>query len=178
MLVMRPARAADQDAVAEMILARCAWMEERGLPSWRTSADDLAAQCENTFGDVWVLEMDGRIVGRTTVQQQCPPFGWTDTERAEPALYLFTTVTDPAFRHKKLGTLIAWWAVDRAARQGVQWVRRGCLWPSLASYYESQGFTLVREIDHGGNRMFMLARRAEPIELPLTEMPALQDAGW
>jgi hypothetical protein len=59
MFAMRQATAADQPAVAEMISARCDWLEERGLPSWRQSIDDLASQCENPCGDVWLLEWDG-----------------------------------------------------------------------------------------------------------------------
>jgi hypothetical protein len=164
MLVMRLAAAADRDAVAQVIRARCDWMEGRGLPSWRPSVDDLAGQCDNPCGDVWLLEMDGsKIVGRTTVQRQGPPWGWSADEQGEPAFYLNTTVTDPAYRHLKLGTLIAWWAVDRAARCGAGWVRRDCLWPELASYYEGQGFTLVREVERGKYRFHLMARRAERI---------------
>jgi hypothetical protein len=162
---MRLATARDVPAVADMIGARCGWMEERGLPSWRESLDDLAGQCENPCGDVWVLEKDGaRIVGRTTVQEQGPPWGWTQAERAEPALYLNTTVTDPAFRKLKPGTLMAWWAVDRAAKVGAEWVRRDCLWPNLVRYYEGQGFTLLHEVERTKYRLYMLARRAERLD--------------
>lgn len=38
---------------------------------------------------------------------------------AEPFLYLNTSVTDPAHREMRSGTLMAWWAVDRAAWQGL-----------------------------------------------------------
>jgi GNAT superfamily N-acetyltransferase len=181
MLEMRPATSADQPAVTEMILARCAWMEERGLPSWRENAEDLAAQCVNPCDDVWLLVMDGRVVGRTTLQEQAPPWGWTDAELAEPFLYLNTSVTDPAYRDMRLGTLMAWWAVDRAARQGARWVGRDCLWPQLARYYETQGFTLVREVERGRHRLHLLARRAEPIEAVgewlRTGTPALPGVG-
>lgn len=149
-----------------MISARCDWMESRGYPSWRRSIDDLAGQCVNTCGDVWLLEMDGsRVVGRTTVQEQGLPWGWTDDEHAEPALYLNTTVTDPAYRDRKFGTLIALWGVDQAARRGAGWVRRDCLWPGLAAYYQQQGFTLVRDVEYGKYRYHMLARRAQRIDL-------------
>jgi hypothetical protein len=181
---MRPATAADQPAVARMIRARCQWMEERGLPSWRASVDDLASQCTNPYGDVWLLELDGsRIVGRTTVQEQGPPWGWTDEERAEAALYLNTSVTDPTFRALRLGTLMAWWAVDRAAREGKHWVRRDCLWPELARYYQRQGFHLTHEVEreNSGHRLYLLARRAEPVaELAdwfRTGKPPQPDAG-
>jgi GNAT superfamily N-acetyltransferase len=166
MLTMRPAAGTDRAAVAAMISARCDWMEERGLPSWRPSLDDLVKQTANPCGDVWVLELDGsRIIGRTTLQEQGPPWGWTDAERAEPALYLTTSVTDPAFRHLKPGSALAWWAVDRAARAGAGWVRRDCAFPELAKYYESQGYVLVREIERKSHRLFMMARRAERLDL-------------
>jgi hypothetical protein len=166
MLTMRPAASTDTAAVAAMISSRCDWMEERGLPSWRPSLDDLVRQTANPCGDVWVLELDrSRIIGRTTLQEQGPPWGWTDAEQAEPALYLTTSVTDPVFRHLKPGSVLAWWAVDRAAQAGADWVRRDCAFPELAKYYESQGYDLVREIERKGHRLFMMARRAERLDL-------------
>jgi hypothetical protein len=166
MLTMRPAADRDKAAVEAMIGARCDWMEERGLPSWRASLDDLVSQTANPCGDVWILELNGSgVVGRTTLQEQGPPWGWTDEERAEPALYMTTSVTDPAFRDLKPGTAMAHWAVDHAARAGLKWVRRDCAFPGLAGYYLSQGYDLVREAEHGRHRLFMMARRAEPLDL-------------
>ncbi|KWX02634.1 hypothetical protein LI90_3677 [Carbonactinospora thermoautotrophica] len=164
MFAMRLAVAADAPAVAAMIHARCTWLEERGLPSWRDSVDELAAQAENPDGSMWVLEDDGgRIVGCTTVQEETPPWGWTPEELAEPAHYLYTTVTDPAYRAFKPGTLIAWWAVDRAAQVGKSWVRRGCFFPGLVRYYERQGFTLFHEVQRTRRRVYLMGRRAERI---------------
>lgn len=166
MLTMRPAGSQDRDAVRTMISARCGWMEARGLPSWRPRLDDLVAQTDNPCGDVWILERDGQVIGRTTLQADAPPpWGWTDIERAEPALYMTTTVTDPGHRDVKPGTLIAWWAVDRAARVGAVWVRRDCAFTGLAKYYQSQGYDLVREAEFKGHRLFMMARRAEHLDL-------------
>lgn len=136
------------------------------MPSWRPSVEDLVSQCDNPYGDVWVLELDGsQIVGRTTLQEQAPPWGWTEAERAEPALYMTTSVTDPVFREMKPGTLMAWWAVDRAAQVGARWVRRDCLFPELAKYYLTQGYDLVREAEHSRHRLFMMARAAERLDL-------------
>jgi hypothetical protein len=82
--------------------------------------------------------------------------GWTPDETAEPAYYLNTTVTDPAFRALRPGTLMAWWAVDRAARHGRAWVRRDCLWPGLVRYYQRQGFTLLHEVQRTRCRLYLL----------------------
>ena len=166
MLTMRAAAGTDKTAVEAMLSARCDWLEDRGLPSWRASLDDLVSQTENPCGDVWILEFDGsRVIGRTTLQEQGPPWGWTDAERAEPALYMTTSVTDPAFRGMKPGTMMAHWAVDRAAQSGAEWVRRDCAFPELAKYYLSQGYDLVREAERGRHRLFMMAREAEPLDL-------------
>ncbi|MFF5131585.1 GNAT family N-acetyltransferase [Streptomyces syringium] len=164
MFAMRAATAADVPAVEAMVLARSAWLEDRGLPSWRENAADLAGQAENPDGDVWVLANDnGRIVGCTTIQDQTPPWGWTDEELAEPSHYLYSSVTDPAYREHKPGSAMALWAVDHAAAAGKTWVRRGCNFPELVTYYESQGFTLVHEVQRTHQRFYLMARLAEPV---------------
>ncbi|WP_352231480.1 GNAT family N-acetyltransferase [Actinomadura sp. NBRC 104425] len=163
---MRLATSADRSQVARLVAARCDWMERRGLPSWRDSLDDLVAQCDNPDGDVWVLDSDEHgVVGQMVVQDQGPPWGWTAKERAEPALYLSGSVTDPAVRERRPGTVMALWAVDRAARLGVPWVRRHCHFPEVARYNRTQGFTLVRTEQRTHARLFMMARRAERLDL-------------
>lgn len=163
MFTMRPATESDAPAVASMITARCGWLEQQGLESWRENVDDLAGQAGSGF--MWVLDDGSRIVGCTTVTTQAPPKDWTPDEAAEESLYLFTTVTDPEYRERKPGTLIAQWAVDQAARQGRQWVRRGCFFPELVTYYETQGFVLVKEQDRSAGHLYLLARHAERLDL-------------
>src|SRR5262249_54153648 len=114
---VRLATAADIPAVTAMILARCAWLEERGLPSWRENAEMVATQAESPHGKMWVLaDCDGRIAGCTTIQDETPRWGWTQEELAEPAHYLYTSITDPVYQARRPGTVLALWAVDRAAR--------------------------------------------------------------
>lgn len=163
MFLMRLARVADVPGVVEVILKRSAWLEERGMPSWRGAAEELAAQAGNGF--MWVLEgAEGRVVGCTTIQEQTPPWGWTEEELAQPADYLYSTATDPAYREHKPGTFIALWAVDRAARRERRWVRRGCMFPGLVRYYETQGFVLVHEVQRTRNLVSLMQRRAELLE--------------
>lgn len=163
MFTMRPATEDDAPGVAEMIRARCDWMEESGLESWRDMVDDLAGQAGS--GSMWVLDDGGRVVGCTTVTEHAPPKDWTPEEAEEPSLYLFTTVTDPAYREHRPGTLIALWAVDQAARQGRAWVRRGCFEPELVKYYQSQGFGLVKEQERNAGHLYLMARRAERLDV-------------
>lgn len=163
--IMRPAAPEDADWVRAVVLARSRWLEERGLATWRDSADDIASQ--TTAGNMWVLEASGwRVAGFTTVSDSAPPFGWTEEEFAQPADYLFTTCTDPAFRAHRPGTLIAHWAVDRAAARGRMAVRRGCYFTGLVELYRRQGFDLVHEVQHKTRRIYLMQRQAERLPLP------------
>lgn len=165
-LRMRLARPADKTAVSRLIGARCDWLEERRLASWRDAKDDLVAQCDNPEQDVWVLDHEAAgVIGQTVVQEQGPPFGWNDAEQTEPALYLSGSVTDPAAKALRPGSLMAWWAVDLAARRSVPWVRRHAQVAEVAAYDQAQGFTLVREEQRSHARLYMLARKAERLDL-------------
>ncbi len=94
------------------------------------------------------------------------PRDWTPDEAREPSLYLFTTVTEPVYRDQRPGTVIALWAIDQAARQERQWVRRrGCFFPELVKYYETQGYTLVKEMGRRAGHLYLLARHAEHLDL-------------
>jgi hypothetical protein len=163
---MRLARPSDKAAVARTVDARCDWMEARELPSWRSARDSLVTQCDNPERDVWVLDDEvAGVIGQTVVQRQGPPWGWTEAERGESALYLSGSITDPEAKGVRPGALMAWWTVDRAARQGVPWVRRHAQVPEVAAYHRSQGFTLVREEQRTHARLYMLARKAERLDL-------------
>jgi hypothetical protein len=173
---MRLAGPSDKAAVARVVDARCDWMEVRGLPSWRSVREDLVAQCDNPEGDVWVLDDEAAgVIGQTVIQRQGPPWGWTDAERAESALYLSGSITDPAAKALRPGSLMAWWAVDLAARQGVPWVRRHAQFPRVAVYDQDQGFTLVREEQRTHARLYMLARKAERFDLSLWLGPGFRE---
>ncbi|MFE6520660.1 GNAT family N-acetyltransferase [Streptomyces sp. NPDC057794] len=99
----------------------------------------------------------------------CGPLRWTGqggrdngdvhaTERAEPALYLSTTCTDPAWRGHRPGALLAAWALEHAAGNGAAWLRRSCDNDRLLRYYRDvQGFTVVRTVVHTGTT-HLLAR--------------------
>ncbi|MFJ4003885.1 GNAT family N-acetyltransferase [Streptomyces sp. NPDC090023] len=168
MLAMRPATPDDQPGLAKMIQARSDWMKANQLPSWRSwgrHVHELAGNCARHPGDMWVLtEHETRILGCTTILRTSAPWTWTADEAAESAYYLNGTVTDPTERHRKLGTLIADWAVDRAAREGISRVRRDCSSPALAAYYQQQNFQLVRMVSTpGGQTSYALERKAERV---------------
>ncbi|EDY49223.1 GNAT family N-acetyltransferase [Streptomyces clavuligerus] len=168
MLAMRLATPGDRASLESMIRARADWMEARRLPNWRSwgrHIDELAGNCVRHHGTMWVLVEDGhRIVGCTTLLGTAAPWAWTAGEAAEAAFYLSATVTHPAERHRKLGTVIALWAVDRAAQTDTHYVRRDCTSPDLAQYYEKQKFRIVRKVST--TRVFTsysMERKAERI---------------
>jgi GNAT superfamily N-acetyltransferase len=162
MFQMRPAQASDQQPIARMIHARSTWLVERGLPSWDAAADGLAAQAAEPTFPVWVLTDHDRVIGCTSLFDESPAWFWTEQERAEPAIFMATTVTDPAYAGRRIGSQIAWWALDYAARTGRLWVRRGTTEARLVRYYRDvQGWSVVRSLDRDGVSVTGLARRAE-----------------
>ncbi|MGY4963636.1 GNAT family N-acetyltransferase [Streptomyces sp. 900105245] len=168
MLAMRPATPDDQPGLAAMIQARSDWMKDNQLPGWRSwgrHVHELAGNCRRHPGEMWVLTEHGeRILGCTTILRTSAPWTWTAAEAADSAYYLNGTITDPAERHRKFGMLIADWAVDRAAREGISCVRRDCSSPALAAYYLSQNFQLIRKVPIPGGRIsYALERRSEHV---------------
>lgn len=158
---MRRADKDDVDAIAAMIRARSAWMRDRGQPAWEDAADDLAGQAADPDVPVWVLTGGGEAIGCTTLLDQSPAWFWTEAERAEPALFMVSTVTDPRFAGQQLGCQLAWWVLDHAARTGRVWVRRGTFVPELVAYYRDvQGWQVVRQVERDGHTVVGLTRRA------------------
>lgn len=177
MFEMRPASVEDQPEVGELIRARAQWMRERGMPGWEgwhEGADTLAAQAGDEDLPVWVLvDSDAQtVVGVTSVYDQASPLLWpNEAERQQPSIFLATTVTHPAYTEHRPGCLIAWWALDLAARQDKMWVRRGTgPYEGLVRYYRDvQGWRVARTVQHNGVTAYALERRAEP-QPHLTEL--------
>lgn len=57
---------------------------------------------------------------------------------------------------------MAWWALNRAALNGFEWVRRGNFAQRLMVYCRAvQGWTLVYTPERKGHAAYLMARRAE-----------------
>lgn len=169
MFRMREATEADAAAIADVIRERSHWLSERGLGECEAAADEFGAQATDPDIPVWVLEHRERgVVGCTTIMREnaLPRWGFTDEERAEPSLFLTTSFTRP--NPYRLGRLLAWWALDHAAVNGIRWVRRGTAQEQLSRYYQhDQGWQLLRIAELPGTEVHLLQRRAERVpELP------------
>lgn len=173
--VMRQATSDDQQPIAELVSARRAWMRERAIPDWPHTDEDVrtvAAQAADPSFPVWVLVDGEQVIGCTTVFPSTPTWGWTEQELAQRAFFLATSFTHPSRRHEQPGCLMAWWALDRAARQGVTWVRRGTFAERLMVYYRDvQGWELVHSRQRRGRTAYLMTRRAERVP----ELAALVD---
>ena len=155
----------DVPALTALIKRRAEWMRECGLEDWEgwsSSAALMAARAARPRSPGWVLvHAGGAIVGCTYVSDRPLDEGWTTSEQAEAALYLNSTVTDPAWRRCRPGSQLAAWALHQAAMTGKSWVRRGCTSQGLLRYYrDAQGFTLVRTVRSEHAVTYLLARRA------------------
>lgn len=167
MYEMRPAAAEDQEAIAAMVRARMAWMRERDVPDWPRTDDDvniIASQAADPNFPVWALVDGGQVVGCTTVFTTTPEWGWMAEELAQSAYFLATSFTHPASRRDQPGRLMAWWALNRAAHEGVEWVRRGTFVERLMTYYrDAQGWELVHTPRRKNRTAYLMARRAEAL---------------
>ncbi|AXI76899.1 GNAT family N-acetyltransferase [Peterkaempfera bronchialis] len=171
MFQLRRATADGRGPVEAMMPARARWMADNGLAdaeAWRRSAPELAAQACEEPTYMWVLLDGERIAGCTSAYDETAPTGWIRQERAESAVFLATTVTGPDYRRFRPGRLIALWALDHAARMGVEWVRRGTTKDGLVRYYRDvQGWERRYSVPVGERTVHMLGRRAERVpELP------------
>ncbi|QVQ52151.1 hypothetical protein J4H86_26205 [Spiractinospora alimapuensis] len=154
---MREATPADATAVAAMVTARMEWMREHGLRVTDDTAEAIAAQTRDDT-PMWVLVDDATVLGCTSVYNESPPWGFTESERAILAVFLASTWTTP--NNQRLGHTIARWALDHACQTGRGEVRRGTFSSALVRYYQDvQGWTIVREVERRGRNCTFLTRR-------------------
>jgi hypothetical protein len=176
--MVREAGVEDRTAVENLVLQRAAWMDRngvRGAEGWARNASVLAAQCGDAAWESWVLEADGRILARTAGMWRCPPWAFTEAERADASLFLHGSVSVPGVDPRMLGGLrpghlLAWWSLYHAAACGAAWVRRGTGDdPALVDYYTRvQGWQVVRTVERKRQSATLLQRGTSALpELPM-----------
>lgn len=159
---MRPAALSDRGRIEEFAARRFAWMERAGHEPWPQTAELIASRAGDGVAPMWVITgVDDVALGCTIVLDTLGKAVFTDEERAEESLVLVSTLTDPASIGEGLGSRIAWWAVDRAGREGKAWVRRVTSEEGLVRYYKFQGFDVVRVREFQGRPVVGMQRRAQ-----------------
>lgn len=167
---MRRAVPTDRDHIERFVSRRFKWMAERGAIAWPQTPTEIADKALSPRAPLWVLvDSNGLPVGMTMLLEQTGTAIFTEEERAESCFLLANTVTDPRCAGSRFGTKIALWAVNRAAREGKQWVRRVTTDKRLVAYYESQGFVLLCEREYKGNLIRALQRSAEKLDVLPTQ---------
>lgn len=157
---IRPACTYDYDGVENMVAQRVRWMVDRGMRAHPEVATVMAGQAAEDDTPMWVLIDNDRVVGCTSTYTDSPEWGFTENERAIPALFLASTWTLPTDR--RLGWVLAQWALDHAARTEREIVRRGTFAPNLVRYYTKvQGWSVVRQVERRDKTCTFLSRPAE-----------------
>jgi len=129
------------------------WLASRGIDQWAEPwpTEDLMVEgmLRNIEASETFIAWDNRTPAATiTVDTWANPDLWTETERAEPALYAHKMTVARAYAGRGLGAELLDWAGTRAANEGARWLRLD-VWTTndaLQRYYQEQGFTHVRTV--------------------------------
>ena len=162
---LRPAEAAEVDAVFALLERRVRWTARTGIGQW--DAGYLAAYPRDYFasqqarGNLYVLRERGRLAAAVVLLSQDDR--WPDG-RAVPAFYVHNLMTDPDCRGAGVRLLSK--AADLALQTGKTALRLDCAETSgfLNRYYEELGFVLRGRCQDGPYRGNRREKRLSPRE--------------
>lgn len=144
-------RATERDAatVAHLWTEASAWLHSQGSDQWQYPVrwENLNAAVQS--GTCWVIEHAGATIGTITLDGDADPMYWGPEDIPESALYAHRMVTAHSARGLALGAAMLDWAGSRTQQDGRSWLRLDA-WRTnmrLRSYYEGQGFKLVRVVE-------------------------------
>lgn len=158
-LTIRPATAADVDAVAGILREAAAWLDGTGKSMWQADElqDDLVAR---EIGSYFLAEVEGEDAGTLKFQLDDPLF-WPDIPRGESAF-----VHRLALRRKYAGSGLSsemlQWAVQQARALHKRFLRLDCAADRsrLRAIYENFGFKQHSDRQVGP---FLVARYKYPL---------------
>lgn len=127
------------------------WLSSLGTDQWSTPFPSEHVVASVQAGNVFLFKEgeSNEVAATVTLDQNIDPelwSLWSPEERAQTALYVHKLTVDRRYSGRDLGGRILDWSGDRAARQGVQWVRLDA-WTTntaLHRYYLQHGFQHVR----------------------------------
>lgn len=171
--LLRPAGAADVDALLTLRAEAEKWLSSLGTDQWsdRETGDRAIAKWRQSIdeGRTWVVTgMDGEVLATVSRGPVDRDF-WQDSDRPESAFYLYKLIVARRASGRQLGAQIMDWASRVAALEGREWVRID-VWRTnsgLQAYYERMGFKHVRMESPPHRRSGWLAQRpASTLLLP------------
>ncbi|MFB6716610.1 hypothetical protein ACFCZY_36175 [Streptomyces sp. NPDC056237] len=157
-VIRRATLSTDLTAYRRLWAARTARAHNRGIDLRIPSLTD--AECAASETLVLCAER-GQVVGAVAVIDQLPGLGWTDEEGRQETVGLGAMLTDPAYPHVPLSWVFAYWAEDRAARTGREWVHAVVPCERLAHHWQTAcRWQRIRTHRHGRIESVLMQRRA------------------
>jgi GNAT superfamily N-acetyltransferase len=151
-VIITPAHPDDLATLLAFRKEAARWLSALGSDQWSRPypADRLLATIQ--AGAVFMVR-DGETTAATITLTTMAEDGlWTESELAEPAVYVNKLTVARTHAGQNLGGRLLDWAGDRAYQAGAKWLRLDA-WTTneaLQHYYLRQGFEHVRTVHEGG----------------------------
>ena len=141
---IRLARPADVSAVAAILDDATAFVRTLGFEQWPVPFPQEELEGRIAHDELYLVEVDGRIVGTFTLLWD-DPFFWG--ERPPDAAYLHKVAVLREFAGRGIGAGAIEWIDDHVANRGREFIRLDCQRdiPGIRRYYERLGFELKGE---------------------------------
>jgi GNAT superfamily N-acetyltransferase len=153
----------DVNDVLKLLNEAASWLHTQGFDQWPNgfSAQRIAPIIDR--GEMFIVRTEsGHPAATVAVSSNGDADFWTVNELAEPAHYVAKLATSRTVASSGLGELLLRWTVDRAARQGMDWVRLDA-WRTnsrLHDYYRRAGWAYIRTEEVAHRRSGALFQRA------------------
>jgi GNAT superfamily N-acetyltransferase len=151
-VIITPAHPDDLATLLAFRKEAAGWISALGSDQWSRPypADRLLATIQ--AGTVFMVR-DGEATAATITLTTVAEDGlWTESELAEPAVYVNKLTVARSHAGQNLGGRLLDWAGNRAYQAGAKWLRLDA-WTTneaLQRYYLRQGFDHVRTVREGG----------------------------
>ncbi|MFD9453430.1 GNAT family N-acetyltransferase [Streptomyces sp. NPDC059985] len=147
-MILVRAEEADLSRLLKFRTDASAWLSALGTDQWSKPFPASHILGSIRRGEVYLAKEhpEKDAAATITLDRDADPSLWTPTEVAQGALYVHKLAVDRAYAGTGLGTRLLDWAGDRAAQEGVRWLRLDA-WTTntrLQQYYRDHGFTHVR----------------------------------
>jgi GNAT superfamily N-acetyltransferase len=146
-VVIRPARAGEEDVVLDLLAEAAAWLDGRGITQWpaRFPASSVLAQI--AAGEALLVTTANHAIATLAVNEGDAEL-WGDN--AAPAYYISRLAVARRASGAQLGYRLIDWVAGKAAERGWRYVRVATARdnPGLRRYYERAGFTHVADPPH------------------------------
>ncbi|MGH8933655.1 MAG: GNAT family N-acetyltransferase [Egibacteraceae bacterium] len=179
-MLITPASPDDLDILLALRDEGARWLASLDIDQWSSPwpSQDLMVEgmlCNIQAEETFIVWDHTAAAATITVHRWANPDLWTESERAEPALYCHKLTVVRAYAGRALGAELIDWVCSRAVNSGATWLRAD-VWTTndkLQRYYSDHGFDYVRTVvlpHNPSGALFQRPARRAPT-------PRLQRAG-